>query len=315
MDDEVVKNLRAVNFTGTYGEASTHPRFFEFLHMIADRAPHKVMILIETNGGLRDEVWWEEFSLILKERFSERSVGIFSIDGLDNETHQMYRRGVDFDKVMSNAKAFGKHCNVRWQMIEFEHNKHQFEDAKRMASELGWRFVKRRSRLRFIGGPDKSHMKVDKVRRDKWSKNEVHISVEDIKKKNSLKVDDDYYNTTEIICEWKKKNQISIDYTGRVWQCCYFSTFYHPEYFLNETDDVDSKIMVVTEREGLSWYENKYSVDWNLTTKRKLSEIMNHRFFKDDLPKSFGNRTDSTEYPRVSRCSKFCGEKTREFEK
>ena len=130
LDDVMVNKIKNINFTGTYGESSLHPQFFEFLDIISERIPHKVKIMMETNGGTRDTVWWEKFGKIIKEKFREDSFVVFSLDGIDDETHQKYRRGVKFEKVINNAKAFSKHSTVIWQMIEFEHNKHQFDKAK-----------------------------------------------------------------------------------------------------------------------------------------------------------------------------------------
>ena len=46
----------------------------------------------------------------------------------------------------------------------------------------------------------------------------------------------------------------------------------------------------------------------------KLHDILNHRFFTHDLPKSFNSTTKDTEYPRIKRCVKMCGAASREIE-
>ena len=324
-DDEMIHKIANVNITGTYGESSLHPKFFDFLNFMADRTPHKIKLMMETNGGTKTAEWWEDFGKLVKERFRKDSFVVFSIDGTDDETHQKYRRGVKFEKVIENAKAFSKHCCVFWQMIEFEHNRHQFDEAKAMAESFGWKFKKRRSRLRFVGVEngkafnDKDQIKPTETKRKRYSKDTVSATTEDKQKLQSVlsEVSGDYQNETEIVCEWKRKNQISIDYDGVVWQCCYFSTFNHPD-FGNPSDNynmnVEQKILHQMKKENLLWYEQRYDFDWNNLRAHKLSDILNHQFFTHDLPKSFENRMDSAENPRIRRCTKHCGAATRKIE-
>ena len=326
---EVCDQLEYVNFTGTYGESSLHPKFFEFLHKIADRTSHTIRILMETNGGTHNTKWWAEFGSIIKERFSDRSQITFAMDGIDDETHQKYRRGVPFDKVMDNARSFASTAhspkNVRWQMIEFAHNVNQFDEAKQMAEAEGWIFNKRRSRLRFITVTDEglnistsTEYKNTDVKRKRYSKEDVKVSETDKKVTENIisKLPNDYQDTTEILCEWKRKNQISVDYDGFVWQCCYFSTFNHPVVALEHLPgwNPEQEIMKQMRKENLLWYEDQYNYNWNNVSDNKLNEIMNHRFFTHDLPKSFDNTTQDKEFPRIKRCAKMCGAASREIE-
>ena len=63
---------------------------------------------------------------------------IFPIDGLA-DTNSMYRRMTNFDKIMDNANAFiSAGGNAHWKMIEFEHNKHQIEEARTVGKENGF---------------------------------------------------------------------------------------------------------------------------------------------------------------------------------
>ena len=50
---------------------------------------------------------------IIKQKYDKTSVIVFALDGVDDVTHPMYRRGVNFDKVIENAKtciASGVRC-------------------------------------------------------------------------------------------------------------------------------------------------------------------------------------------------------------
>ena len=72
-----------------------------------------------------------------------------SIDGATPETYKIYRRGGDFNKVISNIKTinkFKKQYNSEsphliWQFILFGHNEHEIDKAKKMAKKLNMEIV------------------------------------------------------------------------------------------------------------------------------------------------------------------------------
>ncbi len=70
---------------------------------------------------------------------------ILSIDGATKETYSIYRRGGDFDLVVSNVAqlvaAKKKHNAyapfLAWQFLVFEHNFHEIEKVNRLAQSIG----------------------------------------------------------------------------------------------------------------------------------------------------------------------------------
>lgn len=342
-DENISSVARYVNFTGTYGDFTLHPDALDIMQTISENISQhenkrttnslskKLTLLAETNGGARDDKWWHTFGDYILKYFDKSSLIIFALDGTDNETHQLYRRGIDFDTVLRHAKIIiDKGIRTRWSFISFAHNEHQIEEAKQMANDLGFtQFRIRRSRLRHnpktitnvkqkkknISDKDLS---TSKMYSDLVKEESVEV-INDIPKPWNKKKIDSYVNETSIECEWKKKQQISIDYTGRVWQCCYFSNFYHYNLSLPDYDHVVNNrydYNYNTQKyERLSVYEDRYIDNWNNINNRKLSDILNHRFFTTDLPDSFNNTTDHETNPRIIRCSKFCGEKSRNLDK
>jgi MoaA/NifB/PqqE/SkfB family radical SAM enzyme len=313
-DPEVCRSIRAVNFTGTYGEATAHPKFFEILNFIADRVEaqkaerlsqrrsEKIQIIMETNGGLHSPDWWAQFGDILLSRFHERSQIVFGIDGSNDEVHQMYRRGVPFHRCIENARSL-KRLGVRvvWSMIVFEHNEHQVEQAEQMALSEGFRFKRRRSRLRHKNA---GHLAVHKTKKAGISQKGADATSS---QKNILNKQFSAVDEKQIECEWKGKKQISIDYDGVVWQCCYFSTFNHPGCEVNEKiEPLEHK-----KKEGLWEIEKRYEINWNSVVYHPLSQIMSHEFFIDDLPRSLNIENGQV----IKRCQKHCGKKTRQKEK
>lgn len=68
-----------------------------------------------------------------------------AIDGADQSTYEVYRRGGRLDVVMQNLRAFvaAKRAlnsatpSICWQYLAFAHNEGQIEEARRLAGELG----------------------------------------------------------------------------------------------------------------------------------------------------------------------------------
>jgi hypothetical protein len=337
-DENISRNLKYVNFTGTYGDAITHPDFFAILkniaknieaqanYRIANGLPVKTKLMIETNGGLHNTEWWAEFANIVVDNFSKDSIIVFALDGADDETHQLYRRGVDFNKVIENSKAvIAQGANAVWSMINFAHNEHQLSQAKEMSIDLGFKQFKiRRSRLRSV--PTQTVSVIDNIfqKKKNISAEAVQYGAEHSKfftVTQSNKSDkfyfegtaDSYFDETDIVCEWRNTNKINIDYTSRVWQCCYFSSFYHASvehHQLERSKEINAD-QRIREFENLEYYEKKYADDWNFCNSRTLSSILNHEFFVNDLLDSLENTTKDQVNPRIYRCAKHCGSKAR----
>ncbi|MDR3572589.1 MAG: SPASM domain-containing protein [Anaerolineaceae bacterium] len=72
---------------------------------------------------------------------------IVALDGVSEEVYKKYRTNGDYQLVMQNLQAIieakRKHnpqLMMEWQMIEFDWNRHEIADARRMAKELGMDF-------------------------------------------------------------------------------------------------------------------------------------------------------------------------------
>lgn len=331
-DEKVSNSLYKIVFTGAFGDAQLHPKLFDILKEIGTRTSGKIMFDMETNGGMHSPEWWAELQGIISKHFNKLSRIIFSIDGTDDETHQMYRRGVNWNKVIANAKSYIKSGgNATWQMIEFEHNKHQMELAKTMSEEFGFMsFEIRRSRNRFVTQQDnvvKLVPSINNTKRTKISKKEITVASnvlntsKEVLKSSGIKDEasmEKYLTSCDVSCEWKSRNAYSIDYDGRVWQCCYFSMMLHPGWghtYPPTKEELEENLQRYLKEQGLDWYLNQYEPDWNDINHRKFSDIIEHRFFTEDLETSFENKYSNPKYPRITRCSERCGPASIEFDK
>lgn len=120
-------------FNGNFGDPLMASSLLDILDDCFTRWPW-IKVEISTNGGIRSESWWANFG----ERYKKNVHVIFCIDGLE-DTNELYRIGVPFNKALGNAKAFiaggGK---ASWRMIKFKHNEHQFDEAEKLSKSCGF---------------------------------------------------------------------------------------------------------------------------------------------------------------------------------
>lgn len=148
---EIAENLVGINYCGNLGDPGIAKDLLEILEYF--KSVNKEGILaqqVRTNGGMRNPDYWAKlgnfFSKQSKPQDSHlfnRGGIVFSVDGLQDTNH-IYRRGVKWEKLYANMKAYsdnGGYGNGIWEWLLFEHNQHQVEEAKALADELGFVFV------------------------------------------------------------------------------------------------------------------------------------------------------------------------------
>jgi len=132
---EMFPNIKIINFCGSVDEPCSHPQFHEIVEHFAEWGCH---INVATNGSLRTTQWWEKLAKIMPPSHKVT----WGIDGSD-ELSEVYREGSNFKKVQQNYRAFiGAGGKANWQFIVFEHNEHQLEVAKQMATDEGFKEFK-----------------------------------------------------------------------------------------------------------------------------------------------------------------------------
>jgi len=143
---DVVTGLDKVMFCGVLGDPAACKELLQMIEWILEHSPNCV-IGLNTNGALQDTEWWKKLAAITKHNI--RSYVVFSIDGLEDTNH-VYRRNVDWNKLMENVKAFiAAGGSAHWDMLVFKHNEHQVESAKQFATQLGFRFFRTKVSSRF----------------------------------------------------------------------------------------------------------------------------------------------------------------------
>ncbi len=105
-----------VTYEGELGDAMVHPEIKKFIDF--GSSVFKTLKIV-TNGGVRTPNFYKS----LGDTYRNLEI-MFSIDGLEDETNQKYRRKVITKKAYDNMIAYknSKYENVSWQYVIFEHN-------------------------------------------------------------------------------------------------------------------------------------------------------------------------------------------------
>ena len=129
---ELLQNLQWLVLNGNFGDSIMNKQFREIISYVKSQGTR---LLIHTNGGIHDNDYWTDVGNIL----TKEDIINFDLDGL-SDTHHIYRINTQFDKVLENARSViaTSKAQVHWKYIVFEHNKHQVEEARKIAKQTGF---------------------------------------------------------------------------------------------------------------------------------------------------------------------------------
>ena len=305
-----LKSLGGLFFDGNYGDSLIHPDALLFMeHMNKEFFTNRNFIIeVNSNGGYKDTTFWYEMGKLFAEMYrlsddERESSVVFGLDGIDNETHGIYRRNVVYDKVVENAQAFIKGGGkAEWKYLEFNHNSHQVEQARETAKKLGFeKFFVKSTRWKEAAHRTIEGNKSDQIRASatKKSKAVVIDRIPDSKKAIVEKVRKemasykDYYNEVPVSCYWNFRKRVQREYDGLVWQCCHLSGVYGSSAGFSKKD--------------YQYYVDKFGTTWNNLHENSLDAILTHEYF-NALEDSLSNKMTDTVNPRIKRCVEKCAQ-------
>jgi MoaA/NifB/PqqE/SkfB family radical SAM enzyme len=303
---ELVQRLRQVFFCGSYGDPIAHTDFLDILKDFRRKSP-TVWLYIHTNGGIRNPEWWAELARVLN-GYGKID---FGIDGL-SDTNHIYRKNVNWDKLMSNVQSFicagGK---AQWNYIVFAHNEHQVDEARQLSNDLGFENFLSRNTGRFF-----HHGRVEEL--DSWPNKDYPIyppKKVDFRNKSMLNLTNlkkeysnikEYFDSTEIKCDALLGNKVIISAEGLVLPCNFFTHNLYDARFrdasivpgANSLSFVNGKNQI----ESIVEYYGKENLNIN---HKSLEEIFSNDFWQhvvDSWTKKLGEG-------RIFECAMTCGTK------
>lgn len=213
-EDLKVFNIKAIGYNGNWGDAAMHPYLIDQINIIKETHPH-VRLKIATNGGVRSTDWWYELGASIKSM--DHNID-FAIDGLE-DTHHLYRRKTDYNKVVANARAFIDGGGMAtWMMTAFEYNDGEYAEAEDRARRFGFdQFRLRKSQgSNFLIQTDTENYHV---------KENKDVSPYFVKFGTGTQEKDPLGNDNSTKCPWYNGKKLQVDPWGNVWPCCHLSNY------------------------------------------------------------------------------------------
>lgn len=257
---------------GNFGDFVTAKDGLAIVEYFVESNPN-IQILISTNGSAKPNIW-DKLGKI-----PNVSIG-FGIDGLKG-THELYRRNTNWDLIISNAtkyiKAGGK---AIWRMVEFDHNRSQLEECRKLSEELGFvRFeILRDGRdsgpvydkngdYAYKLGNDPNFTDMPYPARvetwDEWSlENSVPYNRTQTYKTIPIK--------SQVKCKAKHRGEIYVTATGEVYPCCWLGFYPKLDFKHNwQTDNMylkdialNNNALEVGIETAIEWF-NSVEESWN----------------------------------------------------
>ena len=275
-----------LEFCGTIDDPLMHPEFIQLLESAL--SVKQYTINIHTNASLRNTEFWQKLATVLAQHRSHQVN--FSIDGLEDTNH-IYRQNSNWNKIITNATSFiAAGGYAVWQHLIFPWNSHQTEQIKSLSINMGFKeFHQRRDRsIATQLGLDKIKLRQAQGRAAKSS----NSTLDDINRELAEK------NTDSIECNTRNQGMLFVSYEGKIWPCCFIQNG-----FLN-LDQGRRKLL------NDRLYSAYNSDTWNNANITAVSDILNHRFFKEDLVDSWDSVScGGGAKDKIHRCSEVCAKK------
>ena len=122
--EDVIKQIRKITFCGNDGDPIYCKEFLEICSWIKSVNPLLEFVII-TNGGHKKLDWWEELGKIL----TSQDTVHFSLDGYDNPSNSIYRKGSHFMDVLDAISVLRRYsdCYLVWAAIAFKFNENRLD--------------------------------------------------------------------------------------------------------------------------------------------------------------------------------------------
>lgn len=136
--DRVIQKLDKMFMCGNYGDPAAG-YYTQDIYQYFRKINPDIVLGMNTNGALQSTFWWHSLGKILS---GPEDYCVFSIDGLE-DTNQVYRKNVNWQKLISNAEAFiAAGGRAHWDMLVYRHNQHQVDACEQLARDMGFKWFR-----------------------------------------------------------------------------------------------------------------------------------------------------------------------------
>lgn len=205
---EFLKQINHIKFEGNFGDPLMNPELISIVEYL------NKPVSIHTNASLQNTKFWKSLALYPVTVY-------FAIDGLQ-DTHHIYRRNTNYNKILENAKTFiDSGGNAVWKMIKFDHNQHQISAAKKISKNLGFSDFVLVDHGRNSGPVFNDQGNLENVLGNFTGNTELSHYI-DIIQNGDIFIEDIYDQPAKSInCFAKNTNSIYVSSTGEVYPCCF----------------------------------------------------------------------------------------------
>lgn len=283
----VLDVCNVLNICGTWGDPCMNRDIEKIIHYVVDHSD--CIMLIDTNGSIRDEQWWWEIGM----KASRQLRVTFAVDGTTQEMHERYRRFTDLNTVLSNMRALSEtKAKAGAVTIQFKHNQDHVKDIKQLCEDHGAEFYKIVQSDRFY---------VQEKLQDSYKFINEHGEADQLDRA-TIDPPNSYVAGTggkrdlgaEITCRWKHDNKVLVNIDGQVLPCCYIGNNYWARKITSTGLEEFFKHPVIQQ-----YYSTQD--DHNIFKKSLIEILSSSKWFNHTLPDSWQDLNTT-----VRQCSKHC---------
>jgi MoaA/NifB/PqqE/SkfB family radical SAM enzyme len=136
--DRIISKLDKMFMCGNYGDPAAGYYTMDIYNYFRKINP-EITLGMNTNGAVQSTFFWHALGKLFNK---PDDFCVFSIDGLE-DTNQVYRKNVNWEKLMSNAQAFiAAGGSAHWDMLVYKHNQHQVDTCEQLARDMGFKWFR-----------------------------------------------------------------------------------------------------------------------------------------------------------------------------
>jgi hypothetical protein len=137
-NDKSIARLDKMFMCGNYGDPAAGYYTMDIYRYFRQVNPN-ITLGMNTNGAVQSTFFWHALGQLFNR---PNDYCVFSIDGLE-DTNQVYRKNVNWEKLMSNVEAYiAAGGSAHWDMLVYKHNQHQVDACEQLARKMGFKWFR-----------------------------------------------------------------------------------------------------------------------------------------------------------------------------